>query len=609
MKKRVEFCLAVLLVFALCFAGCVTREQAQQSQGAEPTPAGSAEPTAEPTPEPTPSPLPYEQAAVLDPVDYSYCENDSDVFDAVEMIRANAAAAPGSLPALSGTNLSDGCQSGDTVTSDDNCIYLLADTDLVIVKADGENTQILSRTPVGVSWKGETDNATGAYRGREKVPSAVFCAGGRVVVLSDRYGYDAAGGAMEYTETVSVDIFDVTDPAAPVLTASLGQDGILREASVHDNALILITEYQIYEDARREQAGDYIPSYYSGDSATLLSGDRICADKEGTFPGSAVLGVYDLAQGRLSDIQAFLGLSADAAMNQDTIVFFSPRRAESFSRDVNTPQGSGRESVSAACTDLFVVKVENKSITLSRVGAVNGTVSGSGCLDLYNGSIRCLSSLDQRRYTVYGGGEPVEDESVTGSAVYLLDDSLEITDTIEALSDGSRIGWAGFAGDRILLTNEDRTASCAADLSQDSVQLGGVTQALTGRYIRRFGENAYVLYDQNERGKMTLTLCDGTMKQLSNKVFGSDHSSSLENHRAYLTDAEADLLTLTADDSYCIYGYNEEQGIFLRADVYLNDWPWNAEGIRIGEYLYIVDTKDVRVLSLSELKELTSLPL
>ena len=607
MKKTVLLCVVILLFAAAALSGCVTREQAQ-GHGAEETPAPTAEQaTPEPTPVPTPTPLPYELAASLDAVDYGVCESDGDVFAAVERLRERAAQPTPEPAAITAASLSE--DRLGTIAQNGDLLYILADNDLVIVKAAGEGTEILSRTAIGVSWKGDTDAATGAYKGQEKIPAAVFCDGTRAAVLSERYGYNAGGGTMDYSEYICVDILDVTDPKAPTVTATLGQDGALRNACLTNGQLLLLTEYQIYDDARSEEASSYIPSYYSADLATLVSGEHICADREGTFVGGSVLGLYDLGEHRLTDVRVLLGVRADACLSDGEAVFSSVRRAESFSRDVTTERGAGQETVWAAVTDLFVYRAENGTLAGPTVGAVNGTVPDAACLDLYDGSLRCLSMLDQGRSAAYPGAESVTEETITGAVVTILDEALAPAGRIDALTDGSAIGWAGFAGGRILLTNAEKTASCAAVLSAGTIELTPTTEAAAGRYIRAFGEDAFVLYDQNELGRMTMTLCGLDMKPLADKTFGSDHSSTLENHRAYLADQEADLLTLTADDSYCIYGYSAEKGIRLRADVYLNDWAWNAQGVRVGENLYVVDTKDVRVLSLETLEEVLDLKL
>lgn len=603
MKKNLTICLIFLLAAGMCLGGCITREAAQAQPVSEtPAPTERAEVTASPTPEPTPAPLDYALVPAADPVEYGWCENDAEIFAAVESLRANAPEET-SAPALRAANLALENAAGDSVTSQDGLIYLLADKDLVIVKADGENSEILSRTKVGVDWKGETDANTGAYRGREKVPCAVFCEGDRAAILSDWYGYDALNGTMDYTEYVSVDILDVSDPAAPAQLASLGQSGELKSVSVVNGHLLLATGFRVFEDAEASDPSDYIPAYYTDGVSTLLSGDRICVDREGRTPGGAVMGVYDLSAGRLTDIQAIFGVETDGLVSGDTLLFHAPRYAETFSRDVITQRGSGREMAFCQVTDLFVFRLQGETLSLETVGAINGTLPGGDCLDVYEGTIRCLAKLSQGRYTLYGE-EKVTEEEISQPAILLYDEALQPLSQVIALSDGSSIGWAGFAGESILLTNAEKTASCVMRLGELSP---AAAEGTTGMYLRLWDESGFVLYDHNERGTVTMTLCDASMNLLASKTFGSDHSSTLENHRAYIADAQSNLLTLTADDSYCIYGYSPEKGIELRADVYLNDWAWRAEGMKIGEGLYIVDGKEVKVLSAESLEEILSL--
>ena len=603
MKKSWIICFAFLLSVLLGLSGCVTRDTSQGGPDATPAPLTGDMATA--TPEPTPTPLPYELAAQADPADCGLCESDSDVFDALERIRANAAAAEKKDLPISGTSVTDEQRTGDTVAQDDSYIYLLSDIDLVIVKADGENSEVISRTPVGVSWKGETDDVSGAYQGKEKIPVAVFCGGGRAAVLCDRYGYETVNGVLNYSEYISVEILDVSDPAAPKQLASLGQDGALRGAGLVDGQLLLLTDYRVFDDADRADPKGYIPAYYYEDEASLVPGDRIFADRDGIYAGGAVLGLYDLGESRLADIEVLWGVSADAAVSGDAVVFHSPRRVEAVSRDT----AAGQEIVTAECTDLFVYRVQKGSLGWPAVAAVNGSVPDSGCLNWSDGTLRCLTFLDQRRTTTASGTEPATGDEQTGPVLQFLNEDFSAAGSLRSMPDGSPIGWACFAGDKILLTNADRSGSCTVSVNGASPEPGAMlSDGTVGRYVLRFGEN-YAFYDQNELGKMTLTVCDGSMKRLASKTFGSDHSSTLENHRAYLADAEADLLTLTADDSYCVYGLSAEKGIELRAGVYLKDWAWKAKGLRVGDFLYVVDTKEVRVLSLTDLKEVLELTL
>ena len=600
MKNNLRLKLCVLLLLLLTLAGCVTRDNIHSAPDIALTPDPLSGETLTPSPEPTPAPLEYAQIPARDPVEYGYCQNDSDVFEAVGRIRANHSPA---VSPLSGTDLFDGMRAGDKVAHSGDLICLISDKDLVIVRFDGENCETLSRTHVGIDWRGETDPVTGAYQGGEKVPSAVFCMGDRVAILSDRFGYHTENGLLRYSEYISVDFYDISDPAAPRQTSCLGQSGTLRGAEITDGRLLLITEYQVYEGEDLNDPGSFIPAYYSDDSAVLLPGDRIMVDYDGSFPGGALMGVYDPAEGRLTDIHALMGVNADAAAENGRVVFYSPRHAEAFSREVRTENGSFRETAFSDVTDLFSFRVEHDRILPERVGTVPGTVSDSGCLDIHNGSVRCLASLRQGRFTDEAGYDPLKDTE-EGSALFILDDSMETVDTLFSLPDGSPFGWAGFAGDRILITNAGRTASCVFSGSEwGTVTPGG----LSGRFIRAWGDTGYVFYDQDAMGQMTVTVSDRNMIPLASRTLGSDHSSTLENHRAYIADETADLLTLTADDSFCIYGFSAENGIELRADIYLNDWAWNAEGLLIGDTLYVVDSREVKAVSAITLEEVGQL--
>ena len=602
-KAFIHFLLIIVLLAAL--AGCVKRDASVPAPGVTPGPEDTAPDAPTATPEPTSAPLEYGRIAEFDPPEHDLCGSDADVFAALETIRANAANAPAAASVLGGAKLDGSEIRGDKVAVGGDRICLISDKDLIIVRAAGEETQLLSKTHVGIDWKGETDAVTGAYQGSEKVPFAVFCEGDRLAVLSDRYGYRTENGLMKYTEFTAADLYDISDPTAPKLLSSLGQDGSLRAAFTVNGKLLLITEYLIYDDASAESAGSYIPAYYTDERPELLPGDRIRADRKGSFPGGALMGLYDLSDARLTDIRALMGVSADAAADESgAFVLYSARHAEAFSRDVDTSRGREREIAYSDVTDLFVFRPEGDEISLAAVGTVNGAISDSGCLDLGKDGIRCLAAVSRGRYTEMSGADRVSSEKTEGTAVFLLDEELKTADTLDSLPDGSRIGWAGFAGERLLLTAEDRSSSCVYDA-------GGwgepSAEALTGRYLRAWGDSLYVLYELNAQSRMTITFCDRNMKPAASKTFASDHSSTLENHRAYITDAGRDLLTFTADDSYCIYGYDAEKGIVLRSDVFLNDWAWNAKGLLVGELLYIADGKEIIVLSAETLETLTEL--
>lgn len=615
MKKATSFCLIILLFALLAVTGCTMRSAASASPGTTPGAETTEPPT--PTPEPTPSPIPYELVPVNDPAEYETLGGITEVSSALEAIAANASRAAEENPAgegeltVSGASMATGSGVGDTIVSQGNTLYILSDNDLVIVQAAGEETRVLSRTPVGVSWKVNENAGAGTYSGREKIPTAVFCDGTHAAIVCDWYGYDSAGGTLVYSDYASVDIYDVSDPASPLRTASFGQDGSLRASGMSGGALYLVTQFECFIDEEGHDPTDFIPAVYSNDAAAAMDASRICWAHDGRFSGSAVIGVYDLSAPRIVDVQALLGVAADPVIGDNRILFASQRYARSASRPMEDERGVGQEDAVMLCTDIFCYGFDTQSLALTSVETICGGVPSAGCMDLQGDALRYLAVCD-RYYTVTSpDGERIESDRETGTALYLLDGERSVVDSADAMPDGSRIGWVGFSGDTILLTSADETSSCvidAADLSSGMV-MKALKEPVEAVYLQPFGEERIVLYSQTETGKMTLTVYDKELNTLAVKALASDHSHTLENHRAYLADAEHNLITLTADDSFCVYGYSEADGIFLQADVYLTDWAWHALGVVCGDALYVVDTKEVVILDLKDFARLASVAL
>lgn len=609
MKKAFSIWIILCLFGALALTGCVSRQSASTAPDATHQPSAGLTPA--PTVEPTPSPVPFEQAILADPPEYSFCTGYEEVYAALEAIRAaedDVAPTQEENAAIraSGTSASVTDSLGDMVDTNGSQIFLLSGSDLYILDAQGENSRLLSKTTVGIGWNSEEDGS-GGYTGREKVPFAVFCSGAKLAVLSDWYGYETGEGTLSYSQFVSVDIFDVTDPASPVITSSLGQDGSLSAAGVRGDLLYVVSRFEVFDDALAEDLEDYIPSRYVGDQPMALTPEKICSAADGSFAGCSLIGIYDLSGARSVDVQALFGVDADVCAAEDELIFHLSRRAECLSRDVEDEQGSGSEYAFSDVTDLFFYRYDSGSLQLDKVGTLPGKVADGGGIDVSDGVLRVLLEYGRGYYTVYTGDERVDGLRSSGTALCLFDEDLTLTASMDAMPDGSAIGWAGFAGDGVLLTSVDGAVSCTADVSDPGTIVPGADYdgSLKALFIRELG-GYVVLYDHNDAGHMTLSVYDPEQNVLVTKTLASDFSNTLDNYRAYLTDAETNIITLTADDSYCVYGYSPEDGIILHFSAYLTDWAWNARGIICGDTLYVADTKEILAYALEGFEQIAS---
>ena len=128
----------------------------------------------------------------------------------------------------SGTNVQvAGVDEGDIVKTDGTYIYILRGSELIVMQADGADVTDVSNVFVGQDWE-RTTTEDGRAHTQEKLPLELYLVDGRAVVLSsytdwtcsDTSSDELSGSGNNY---VTVDIYDVSDPAAPTLVQSLGQ--------------------------------------------------------------------------------------------------------------------------------------------------------------------------------------------------------------------------------------------------------------------------------------------------------------------------------------------------------------------------------------------------
>ena len=138
----------------------------------------------------------------------------------------------------SGTNVQvAGVDEGDIVKTDGTYIYILRGSELIVMQADGADVTDVSNVFVGQDWE-QTTTEDGQAHTQEKLPLELYLVDSRAVILSsytdwtgsDTSSDERSGSGNNY---VTVDIYDVSDPAAPTLVQSLGQDGYEKIGRAH----------------------------------------------------------------------------------------------------------------------------------------------------------------------------------------------------------------------------------------------------------------------------------------------------------------------------------------------------------------------------------------
>ena len=211
----------------------------------------------------------------------------------------------------SGTNVQvAGVDEGDIVKTDGTYIYILRGSELIVMQADGADVTDVSNVFVGQDWE-QTTTEDGQTHTQEKLPLELYLADGRAVVLSSYTDWTGSGTSSDEpsgsgNNYVTVDIYDVSDPADPTLVQSFGQDGYEIASRMVGGVLYLCTSY--YPGA--PEKGDettFAPRLYDGDTASVVPCDSIGLMPYNNSMTYAVAASYDIAAGTRLSSQSVLG--------------------------------------------------------------------------------------------------------------------------------------------------------------------------------------------------------------------------------------------------------------------------------------------------------------
>jgi hypothetical protein len=374
-----------------------------------------------------------------------------------------------SVPSHSGTNNQvQGVDEADIVQTDGNYLYILTQSDLVIVAAQpAADLAVASKTAI------------------EGSPVAMFLDGTRLSVISQVYP-DTTSSATdtptpaEYLASTQTKIteFDVTNPAAPRLTNETYLDGYYVDARETGGAMYIIVQNDVLGALTPPSSTDG-----SGGAAVLASLSGAAIDQ--------VLPTFDAKVYGPSGMQEVKGLLSTPAgilgaipTDDDSLVSIlqldpaNPVPDPAHTASVFTPWVS---TVYASPTNLYLLTPDDtqndesttidkfalgaSGPTLVATGDVPGAVFDPYSVDESGPYLRIATTLDQ--FAADG-----TDQSSTG--VYVLSQqssSLVVTGMLANIAPGGSIDTARFAGNYAYLTafgTGDNTPLMVVDLSNPS---------------------------------------------------------------------------------------------------------------------------------------------
>ena len=529
----------------------------------------------------------------------------------------------------SGTNVQiEGFDEADIVKTDGSYIYVIREgRELVILRAAGEDTAVVSRTEIGF------DNYDDDYEDKHefyesKYAQDMYVADGRAVILSGYSRYEAdysedGGWDSEDERYAAVDFYDVSDPAAPRLISALGQDGSVADSRLAGGRVYVVSDYYVWNWDEEEPA-TYIPRTYKNGAPTILPVDRIFLPPVCSSTEYVVVASYDAATGEMLQTISLLGSLGDMYMNDSGIYLLS---SDWRSQTVSTYRESVydvTEYLNASETRVTRIAIADGALSLAGSGTVPGSLENQFSADEYNGYLRIVTTRDDNRYRVYRdaeyGFENYQwDERQMTTGLYILDGSLSIVGRVEDLSPDERIYSARFDGDiAYFCTYRQTDPLFAVDVSDpanptvlSALKISGFSRYLHawgGDRLFGFGNETNEETGWSEGLKLVMfDTADKTDVSVENYlVLEGDYSEALYNHKAFLIDRGKDLIGFAGSDDYYLFTYDPDAGFAALVTVPCDYGCWEVRGLYIGDVLYIVSQGGVTVVDMNAWEILTS---
>jgi len=562
-----------------------------------------------------------------------------------EFVTEEAAEAPAAAPAAaadnaksedtgdySGTNVQvDGIDEGDIVKTDGRYLYVLRNQELTILKADGANTAVVSGTKIGYYSDDSEDNGKASrHRGESKSPVEMFVSDGRLCVISRCYSYDYGvydgfwrDSSKSYT---CVDLYDVTDPAAPKALVSLGQDGGVLGSRMADGKVYLVTNYWVW-NWNEDDPSTYVPGLYRNGEMHILPADRICICPGCSSTEYVVVCEYDLSGGACTAASSLRRGGDTLYMNDSGVYVMGSRWKDDVTKTYTESVYTVEEHVSGSETEIWRFSLSD-GLRLSANGTIPGYLESQFSADEYGGYLRMVTTRDDSCYRVYRDDtyqftnyqwEP----NVRSTGLYILDGGLNVVGKVDDLAPDEQIYSARFDG-AIAYFCTFRTVDplFAVDVSDPTVprvlsalKISGFSEYLhpwsDGRLFG-FGREADEETGWSEQLKLVMfNTEDKTNVTAKHTMLVDDcwYSEALYDHKAFFIDGAKNIIGFVGDNDYYIYSYDDAAGFRKMCTFTFDTWPGSVRGFWIGENAYIVGQNLVQVLSLDGWNRLLTLKL
>lgn len=472
------------------------------------------------------------------------------------------------------TNLQElGVDEADVIKTDGSYLYVLKSTGTVkLIKADGDNLQIdgsieleeMNETPQEMYVDGDILNiiAVGTNTTLQDMEKDVF------IAETDTY-------TKLYT-------YDISDRKNPKLMGSVKQQGEYADSRKNGDMVYLFTRY--YPEVQDvSEIDSYIPAV---NGARLESTDIYLPEYKNSQAYMVISSVDNKAPDQTLDQKAIVSAADDFYVSSENIYIY------------NTDWYS-----EVTMTQILKFHYEDGKITAVAAGDLKGRLKDTFSLNEHEGYLRAV-------LTDYSG-------ETMRNALYVLDENLEITGSIEDIAKGEDIRSARFLGDiGYFVTFRDMDPLFSVDLSDphnpqilSELKITGFSSYL--HFYRDdllLGVGNEVDPESGEYLGIKLSMFDisnpADVKEVNKLVLKDTYDCSLfYDYKAAMIDPQKNLFGFMCDENYMVFTYDDKSGFEnVFAENFSEEYYYGMDGIRgcyIGDTLYLIGGGQIRIYDMA----------
>ncbi|WP_438314702.1 beta-propeller domain-containing protein [Sporosarcina sp. FA9] len=280
-------------------------------------------------------------------------------------------------------------------------------------------------------------------------PSELFLHEDMLLILGGRFESYPMTGKMDPTvdrmpgkSMTTIRLYDVSMPEKPSLIREIGAEGYLNGARKVGDILYFVTNVQpnfwMMETLDDVQLLPYISDSNEGEESQIMDYKNISILPGASEPTYSVITAIDLsspAEGKVVT-KGYLGASEQLYMSTNNL-YLTATNYEQVTSGKNS-NSSMMWNPGTGNSDLFKFSLNGTTVTFQSSATLKGSILNQFSMDEHDGYFRVVTTE----------GNMWDENNTSKNHLFILDESLKVSGSVEGLAKGERIYSARFMGDK-----------------------------------------------------------------------------------------------------------------------------------------------------------------